>query len=242
MKAKIEKIIEKLPESGYRSVTDFLKNEMAINKKKVQRIMQKYDLQCKKRAKFKCKTTDSDHKLQKYPDLFENRADAENLAKLSITDFIVGDVTAFNIKGKDHFLALLMKLSSRKIVGAAVSDKNDTELVSSAFLVAKNSEGSFENFVHHTDSDVRYCSEHYVNLIKNSDLQISMCKGNAYKNPHAESLNKTLKRQEINISDYENKEEAANSIFEFINKYNSIRPHSALGGLSPLQFEKKLQK
>ncbi|MBE7411559.1 MAG: transposase [Leptospiraceae bacterium] len=56
---------------------------------------------------------------------------------------------------------------------------------------------------------------------------------------HAESFNKTIKYQEINISCYADKIEAAKSIFQFIDRYNSIRPHSALGGLSPLQFKNK---
>lgn len=67
-------------------------------------------------------------------------------------------------------------------------------------------------------------------------MSISMCVGNAYENRHAESLNKTLKRQEINILDYESKEESAKSIFRFFDTYNSFRPHSSPGRLTPVSF------
>jgi putative transposase len=67
-------------------------------------------------------------------------------------------------------------------------------------------------------------------------MQISMCVGNAYENAHAESFNKTLKRQEINISAYDSKEESAESIFRFMDLYNSYRPHSSIGGMTPIEF------
>jgi transposase InsO family protein len=63
-----------------------------------------------------------------------------------------------------------------------------------------------------------------------------MCVGNAYDNAHAESFNKTLKRQEINVSEYESKEESAVSIFRFLDLYNSYRPHSSNGGMTPVEF------
>jgi putative transposase len=64
----------------------------------------------------------------------------------------------------------------------------------------------------------------------------SMCVGNAYENAHAESFNKTLKRQEINVSVYESKEASAKSIFRFIELYNTYRPHSANDGMTPVEF------
>ncbi len=74
------------------------------------------------------------------------------------------------------------------------------------------------------------------------EMEISMCVGNAYENAHAESFNSTVKRQEINISDYDTKEESAMSIFNFIGKYNSIRPHSSLQNLTPIEYEKILRE
>ena len=71
------------------------------------------------------------------------------------------------------------------------------------------------------------------------DLIISMTLGNVYENAHAESLNKTFKRQEINVSDYDSKSMAAQSIFRFKEIYNNYRPHSSLGMLAPSVFMRK---
>ena len=93
-----------------------------------------------------------------------------------------------------------------------------------------------EGCVHHTDADVRYCSDEYIKRVTDFGMKISMCVGNAYENAHAESFNKTLKRQEINISEYGSKEESAESIFKFMDLYNSYRPHSSIGGMTPVEF------
>ena len=95
--------------------------------------------------------------------------------------------------------------------------------------------------IHHTDADVRHCSADYIQRLDELGMRISMCVGNAYENAHAESLNKTLKRQEINISDYESKEESWESIFKFIEIYNSMI-HSSLGGMTPIEFKKSIAR
>lgn len=231
---KIRSFIEDMPESGYRPSTDYLKKEMTINHKRVNRIMREKDLLCRKKRAFKAGTTDSNHKLRKYPDL------AKDVVTTDINQIIVGDVTAYNIRGKDHYLASLMDRHSRRTIGKAVSDKNNTELLLAALEEAVHTRGSLEGCIHHTDSDVRYCSEDYIRQLNKNKMTISMCVGNVYGNAHAEAYNGTVKRQEINISDYDNKNESAVSIFNFVEKYNTIRPHSSLGGLSPVEFENYL--
>ena len=73
-------------------------------------------------------------------------------------------------------------------------------------------------------------------------MKISMCVDNVYENAHAESFNSTIKRQVINISDFDCKEESAESIFQFIILYNSYRPHSSLGGMTPIEYKMAIKK
>jgi len=232
LKKEIETIIELLPESGYRPVTAKLREKMTINSKKVLRVMRKYQLLCSKNKGFHKPTTKSGHSLTKYPNLIKN------LTIVRPRQAIVGDVTAFDICGVDHFLALLMDLFTREILGVAISDKNNTKLVLSCLHDATLNYPEIKGAIHHTDTDVRYCSSAYINAAKAMDLNISMTLGNAYENAHAESLNKTVKRQEINISEYPDKAAAAQSIFCYRELYNNVRPHSALGMIAPAVFMK----
>jgi len=229
----IIKIIEKLPESGYRPVTVLLNAEgTIINHKKTLRIMHENGLLCRKSKHFVKGTTDSRHKYLKYPNI------AKNFIPDNINQLIVGDITAYDVQGKDHFLAELMDVFNREVIGMAVSDKNDADLVLAALNDAYRNRGeNLRGAIHHTDADVRYCSNEYILGLNNIHFKISMSVDNVYENAHAESFNKTVKRQEINISDYENKEESAESIFRYIDLYNTYRPHSSLGNMTPLQFK-----
>ncbi len=228
---KILEIIEMLPASGLPTVVKMLKREMIISKKKVHRIMKENELLNRKRPKNTRKTTESNHKFEKY----KNQIIGQKPDK--INQIIVGDVTAYDVGGKNMYLSLLMDMYNREIVGAAISEKNNTELVLEALKDAKNKRGEgLVGCIHHTDADVRYCSEAYIQKLKEYKMEISMCVGNVYENAYAESLNKTIKAGEINISEYETEEESIRSIFEFIKKYNEVRPHSGLGWKSPIEF------
>lgn len=108
------------------------------------------------------------------------------------------------------------------------------------YKTAIRNRGSLKGYIHHTDSDVRYCSKAYIDLLESTGPEISMCVGDAYENAHSESFNTTLKRQEINLNEYQTKEESARSIFAFVQKYIAYRPHSALGGLTPAEYREKI--
>lgn len=235
---KMEEVIELLPGSGYRTIrTKLAEQGIMVNAKKIRRIMKENKLQTRKVIKFKPKTTDSRHNLKKYPNILKDYGTLEKLNTV-----IVGDITQYDVNGKDYYLSLLMDLCNREIIGKAISDKNDTELVLATLEDAVKTRGkkNLKGCIHHTDSDVRYCSIEYTNKLKEFGFKISMCKGNAYENAHAESLFKTIKYQEINISEYDDKLNSASSIFAYIEKYNTVRPHSALGNLSPIMYRNKL--
>lgn len=233
---KIRKIIEKLPESGYRPITTILKRGMDINHKRVLRIMRENNLLCKQKPnKYKPKTTYTKHNLKKYQNLLID------FIPTTINQAIVGDITYYDINGMDYYLASLMDLYNREIIGWAVSDRINTQLCLNALKNAKRTRGSLSGCIHHTDSDVRYCSQEYIEKLEKYEMKISMCKGNVYENAHAESLNKTLKRQEINISEYFDLQHSNDSIKNFIYKYNTFRPHSSIGGLTPMELKNKMK-
>ena len=217
-------------------MTKILKNQgLKVGKKRVYRIMKENNLLCRKKGPKKPQTTRSKHNLRIYPNLIKD-------VKPDPFKVIVGDVTCFDINSEDCYLALLMRLMSRRIVGAAISSKNNTELVEAAFLSAKEKIEDLEGYFHHTDADVRYCSDRYISHLIKNKMNISMCVGNVYENAHAESLNKTIKYKEINLSQYDSFEEAQESIFKFIHLYNSMKPHSALSWLTPQQYEENYLK
>lgn len=192
---RIRQIGENLPESGYRPTTLILKRERVINHKRVLRIMREKGLLCRRTRVFRAGTTYSRHKYYKFPNI------AQGIITTAINQVVVADVTAYDICGKDHYLASLMDLHNREIIGRAVSDKNDTALVLAALEDAHHTRLSLEGCIHHSDADVRYCSNEYTRRLKELGMRISMCVGNVYENAHAESFNKTVKRQEINISE-----------------------------------------
>jgi transposase InsO family protein len=207
-----------------------------INKKRIARIMRENNLISKRTNKFRVATTNSSHSLKKYPNI------TKNITINNINKLIVGDVSQFSNKGKEYFIATLMDVCNREVIGCSISRKNDTNLVLSALEDAVGNRGKsiLEGCIHHTDTDVRYCSNTYINRLTELKMKISMCKGNAYENAHAESLFKTIKYQEINISEYSNEKEMIFNIFSYIKKYNERRPHSSLRGMTPIEYKNYL--
>lgn len=229
--AQIEEVLEMLGPTGYIAMSVILKRTMTINKKRVYRIMLENGFLCKKKAKAYSKTTNSTHNLPKYQNL------AANYVTSDIGQVLVGDVTQFDIRGRDCFLALLMDRHNLEIVGAAISWTNDTNLVLSALECALEKFGSLVGCIHHTDADVRYCSNLYTKRLRDIGVQISMTVGNVYENAHAESLNKTIKYKEINLNEYDSIEEAKIRIGIYIQNYNTIKPHSSLNYMTPVEYK-----
>lgn len=228
--AAIEDYIEREGPIGYIAMSKILKSRFQIGKKRMYRIMKENDLLCKKPHKYRAKTTDSQHGLQKYQNLLKDSAITK------INQAYVGDVTQFSIRGRNAFLALLTDLYNREIIGYAISHDNNTQLVTACLRRALAKRGSLGGGIHHTDADVRYCSHAYVAEMKDMGLRISMVCDNVYENAHAESLNKTLKYKVINLNELDSLTEAEARIARYIDFYNNIKPHSSLGWRTPVAF------
>lgn len=200
---------------------------------RVARIMNKMGLRAKMKRRFK-KTTDSKHNLPVASNLLKQdfKVDAENKVWAS-------DITYVWTAEGWVFLAVVIDLFSRKVIGWSIADHMRKSLVIKALNMALMMRKPSKGAIHHSDRGSQYASKAYQSLLKAAGLTCSMSgRGNCYDNAMVESFFHTLKTEHIYFSNYLTKEEAKQSIFEFIEVfYNRQRIHSSLGYLSPVMYE-----
>ena len=150
----------------------------------------------------------------------------------------VGDITYIDTAEGWLYLAALLDLYSRRVVGWAMGERNDAQLAEQAWRMAVGNRRPPQQLLHHTDRGSSYTSATYRTLLEQAGCQISMSRtGNCYDNAAMESFFATLKG-ECAVSQFATRAEARLSIFEFIEVwYNRQRLHSSLGFLSPVEFE-----
>ncbi len=236
----IEKIQLEFPQYGVRRVHMELKRHygMDINRKRVQRIMQKFDLKALIWKGFKIKTTDSDHDYG----YALNRIRGIEVTR--VDQVWVADITYIRIKAGFVYLATVMDLYSRKIVGWAISDRIDAALCRDALMDAIQTRKPMPGLIHHSDRGVQYACDEYKAVLEKCGILPSMsAQGYCYDNAFMESFFKTLKAEEVYLTEYETKDDVLKSIPEFIeNVYNKKRLHSSLGYYSPVDYEKLAEK
>jgi len=139
------------------------------------------------------------------------------------------------------YLAVVMDLYSRRIVGWAVSNRMKRDLAIRALDMAITLRRPPKGCIHHSDRGAQYCSNDYQRLLKKYGFKVSMSgKGNCYDNAVVETFFKTLKAEMIWRSVWHTRKQAHIALFKYINGfYNPKRRHSTLGGLSPVAFERK---
>ncbi len=151
----------------------------------------------------------------------------------------VGDLTAIATRSGWLYLAVLLDLYSRRVIGWAMSAKPDQHLALEALRMALVSRRPHQGLLHHTDQGATYTSVAYQQRLAEHGIAASMSrKGNCYDNAVAESFFSTLKNELVHERDYHTREDARAEIFEFIEVfYNRQRLHQTLGYVSPEQFE-----
>ena len=236
LRDRIEGIALRFPRYGYRRMTAQLKREgWPVNHKRVLRLMRESDLLVKSKRKW-VSPTDSRHGFRVWPNLYRE------ITPTGINQVWVADLTYVRLLWEFVYLAVILDAFSRRVVGYAISRSLDASLTLAALKAALAQRRPLPGCIHHSDRGVQYACDEYVTLLLAAGFQISMGRrGNPYDNAQAESFFKTLKHEEVNLTQYRNFEEAAASIGAFIEEvYNRERLHSALGYLPPVEFEEQL--
>ena len=207
-----------------------------ISRQKLGKIMKRLNLVVKKKKKFR-NTTDSNHNLP----IAENLLNREFSTNIPDSKY-VGDITYIHTKQGWLYLATVIDLYSRKIVGWSMDDNMRTSLVNNALLMALQHRNPPKGLIWHTDRGSQYASYAHKELCQKHGIIQSMSrKGNCWDNAVAESFFHTLKTELVYQTTYETKAQANQSIFEYIEvHYNRKRMHSANNYLSPVEFEEKM--
>lgn len=230
----IERMQMEFPRYGYRRVDAELRRQgIYVNSKRIRRVMVEYGLFAQTKKVFKTVTTDSDHEYQIYPNL------TKDIVTTEPNKIWAADITYIRIATCFIYLAVILDLYSRKVIGWSVAKHMRKELCMEALKMAIEERKPKVGCIHHSDRGVQYASEDYTALLKANGFCISMSrKGNPYDNAYAESFMKTLKYEEVLLNDYETFNDVLERLPHFIEQvYNKRRLHSSLGYKTPEEFE-----
>ncbi|MFC6640009.1 IS3 family transposase [Sulfitobacter sediminilitoris] len=222
---------------GRPRMTEELK-ELGLNigHRRVGRLMRENGIQVERSKKYKV-TTDSNHAFNIAPNLL-NRDFAANEPNRKWA----GDISYVWTREGWLYLAVILDLHSRRVIGWAVSNRMKRDLAIRALQMAVALRQPPKGCIHHADRGSQYCSHDYQKLLRQHGFQVSMSgKGNCYDNSAVETFFKTIKAELIWRRSWQTRRDAELAIFQYINGfYNPRRRHSALGWKSPVAFERKV--
>jgi len=215
-------------------ITKKLNNEgIKCSRNRVYRLMKKNNISSIMKRKFRA-TTNSKHNYPVVPNLLNQNFSAEKPNQVWVSD-----ITYIYTNEGWLYLAAILDLFDRKIVGWSMDSTMTQQLVINALNNAVGRRKPEKGLIHHSDRGSQYASKAYQNLLKNYGMKASMSrKGNCYDNACIESFFGTLKTELVYFCKYVTRSEAKSSIFEYIELfYNTSRLHSSLGYKSPKDYE-----
>lgn len=221
-----------------RLVAALRQSEYAVGHKRVSRLMHEERIRGRSKGGFKPCTTDSRHHLPVANNVLARQFSIENP-----TPTWVSDITYISTKEGWLYLAVVLSIQTRQVLGYSLSDRMPDSLVESALLNAWNACPGPTGVVFHSDQGRQYASSRFQSVLARKDFTQSMSrKGNCWDNAVAESFFATLKREEA-FSAYPSKRHAQLAIASYVHGfYNSCRLHSALGYRSPNEYAKSLRQ
>ena len=228
---------EKYPALGVDSLHHMLKPKFHCSRKRVHRQMQIAHIHSIRHKAYKA-TTNSKHNYSISPNLLQRHFQYNY-----INQAWVGDITYIPTDEGWLYLAIVKDLCDKKIVGYAFSERIDTNLTISALDMAVSRRKPGCELIFHSDRGVQYASIKYRETLNQHHIRQSMSrKGDPYDNAVAENFFSCLKCELTHLKHYHTRAEAKLDIFAYIEAfYNNIRPHSALGWISPNTFDLNLQ-
>lgn len=234
---RIEEIADENPGYGQRRIykelrRDKSKKYVTVNHKRVERIVREQKLQCNQPKAYRV-TTNSNHKFPRYPNLIKD------IVPERINQIWVADITYIHLLRGFVYLAAILDLFSRKVIGYALSMTLDAAFAIEALKMAIERRNPEPGCIHHSDHGVQYACNDYIDVLKEHRLVSSMAKqGNPYENANAESFFKTFKYEEVHLNDYQTINDVIDRVPYFIEQvYNARRLHSSLGYVPPNEFE-----
>lgn len=223
---------------GSPRVTEDLRAEgFPVNEKRVARLMSENDIASEAVKKFKITTTDSKHDLPVAERLFETEHAGAVMAPNQVWG---GDITYVATDEGWLFLAIFLDIFTRKVVGFSCDDNMQTELILRALEMALGRQDVEDGqLIAHSDRGSQYASDAFSARLRLAGIIASMSrKGNCYDNAHVESFFHSLKVELVYRRNFKTREEAKQAIFAWIETwYNRERRHSALGYMTPVEYE-----
>lgn len=220
---------------GSPKITKQLHSEgVSVSQKTVSRIMKEEGIRSKTVKKYKA-TTNSKHNLPVYPNLLDQQFKVERPGQAW-----VADITYIWTSEGWLYLATIMELFSRRIIGWAMDGRMTKELVILALKRAISTQTPTPGLIHHSDRGSQYASKEYQQVLRTNGILTSMSrKGNCYDNACIESFHGVIKRELVFHEKYKTRNQAKKSIIEYIvSFYNYKRIHSFTNYMSPIAYEK----